>query len=115
VKNKWNCEETAAEQPLPLKTAVSRRNLVLQILHLQFFFNIDILKYYKCHGKYKGNFYEKKSLSQMIENCLIWRKQVKKNFGGNRQFSAGAAVFPPFLHSSILFSTKAAAERTLEL
>ena len=55
-----------------------------------------------------ANFYEKKSLSQMIENCLLWREKAKK-FGGKRRFSAGAAVPPPFLHSSILFFTKATA------
>ena len=42
----------------------------------------------------------------MIENCLLWREKAKK-FGGKRRFLAGAAVPPPFLHSSILFSTKA--------
>ena len=36
----------------------------------------------------------------MIENCL---------FGGKRRFLAGAAVSPPFRHSSILFTTKATA------
>ena len=50
-------------------------------------------------------FMTKKSLSRMIENCLIWRKKAKKN----RRFSAGAAVPPQFLYSSILFSIKATA------
>ena len=43
----------------------------------------------------------------MIENCLT--KKGKKKFGGKQRFSAGAAVPLPFLHSSILFSTKAIA------
>ena len=42
----------------------------------------------------------------MIENCLLWRKKAKK-IGWKRRFSAGAAVSPPFLHSSIFFTTKA--------
>ena len=36
-------------------------------------------------------------------------RKSKKTFGMKRQFSAGAAVPPPFLHSSILFTTKATA------
>ena len=36
-------------------------------------------------------------------------KKRHKNFGGERRLSAGVAVPPPFLHSSILFSTKATA------
>ena len=42
----------------------------------------------------------------MIENCLLWREKAKK-LGGKRRFSVGAAVPPPFLHSSMLFSTNA--------
>ena len=34
----------------------------------------------------------------MIEKCLLWREKAKKYFGGR-----GGS--PPFLHSSILFST----------
>ena len=44
----------------------------------------------------------------MIYSCLIWRRKAK-TFGEKRLFSAGAAVPPPFFHSSILFSTKATA------
>ena len=36
-------------------------------------------------------------------------RKGKKKFGGKRRFSAGAAVPPPFLHSSIFFTTKATA------
>ena len=50
-----------------------------------------------------GNLNEKKSLSQMIENCLLWQEKAKQN-------SAGAVVPPSFLHSSILFTTKTSAE-----
>ena len=35
------------------------------------------------------------------------KRQIK--FGGKWRFSAGAAVLPPFLHSSILFTPKATA------
>ena len=44
--------------------------------------------------KYKGNFY-KQSLSQMIENCLIWREKAK--------------VPPPFLNSSLMYLFKVTA------
>ena len=52
-------------------------------------------------------FYEKKSLSQMIQKCLIWREKEK-------QISAGAAVPPPILHSSILYLFKATAMPNLK-
>ena len=55
-------------------------------LHTCDFFNIDMFEILK-------------ELSEMIENCLIWRKKAKKI----RRFSAGAAVPLPFLHSSILY------------
>ena len=52
------------------------------------------------------NFLLKKSLSYMIENCLIWREKSKINFGGKRRFSV---LSPPFLQSSILYLFKATA------
>ena len=41
-------------------------------------------------------FLEKKSWSQMIQNCLIRREMAKKKFGGKWRFSAVEAVPPPF-------------------
>ena len=43
-----------------------------------------------------------KSLSQMIENRLIWREKAKQNLAGND----GSAAF---LHSSLLYLFKATA------
>ena len=42
----------------------------------------------------------------MIEYGLLWREKQKKISAGNGGLSVGAAVSPPFLHSSILFFTK---------
>ena len=39
--------------------------------------------------------------------------KVIENFGGKLQFSAGAAIPPPFLHSSILYLFKATAMSNL--
>ena len=130
----WNCEETAAEPPLPPKPPFPAEFFLpfLAILPRQFsiiwnklfFIQISLFPYnfawifYTCNlfyywhvwnitsviWKYKGNFYEQKSLSQMIEDCLIWREKAT-----NRRFSAGAAVPPPFLHNSILYLFKATA------
>ena len=54
----------------------------------------------------------KKSFSQMIENCLIWRESTNK-IGGKRRFSAGAAIPPPFIHSSKLYFFKRTAMQNL--
>ena len=42
---------------------------------------------------------KKKSLSQMIKNCLSWREKQKKNL-------VGEAVTPLILHSFILYLSK---------
>ena len=48
----------------------------------------------------------KKSLSEMIQNCLIWKEKTKKNFGGKQRFLTKTAIPLPFLHSSILYLFK---------
>ena len=53
------------------------------------------------NAKSKGIFFEKKSWSQMIQNCLIRQEMTKKKFGGRRRFSAVAAAPLPFLQFSV--------------
>ena len=49
------------------------------------------------NAKTKEFFFEKKSWSQMIQNCLIQREMAKKIFAGDGGSGGFAAVFRSFL------------------
>ena len=78
-------------------------------------FNIDMFEILPVSRKnVREIFMRKKFISDDLELYNL-AKKVKKYFGGKRGFSAGAAVLPPFLHSSILFSQKQLLCRILEM
>ena len=70
----WNCEETAVRSPLSPKSAVSL------IFSLETFDNSNMshIKNNCLGSKQIREIFIKKSLSQMIKNCLIWQKKTKK-------------------------------------
>ena len=51
----------------------------------------------------------KKKVYLRLLKIVYYGEKRQKNIGGKRRFSAEAAFAPPFLHSSILFSTKTTA------
>ena len=64
------------------------------------FLKIFLKKLQVSNAKTKGNFFQKKSWSQMIQNCLIRREMAKKKIRRQPAFFGGscgtAAVFSVF-------------------
>ncbi len=70
------------------------------------FFLIFLKKLQVSNAKTKGNFFQKKSWSQMIQNCLIRREMAKKNSaaaGGFRRQLRYRRRFFSFSYGNIQF------------
>ena len=64
-------------------------------------FNIDMFKIFQVSSENLREIFIKKSLSQMIEICLIWREKAKINFGGKRKFHRRFFTDPYYQNSEL--------------
>ena len=78
----------------------SKTSMILLITWHLFFFNIVMFEILRVTRDNIRKFLWEKKVSQMIENCLIWRKKAKKNFGGSGGSAAVSSQFHIVLHKS---------------